>query len=131
MGASLYGVNLFLDRVLGSGDPATLWVAALYEQAGYLDTGETLNEPDGNGYARAEMPNNDAYWQDASDGYIANRLSVVFPQATGTWGVIRAFALTDHPTAGNLIGGGPITSRRVLTGATLRFPQDALAINLR
>lgn len=130
MSLTIHGKNRFLDAILGSGTPASVWVAVTTDTIGDLDDGTTLTEPTGGAYARAEVVNNVANWSDASDGLKANSTSIFLPTATDTWGTMRYFAILDDETAGEVIVWGGISSRLVLTGTTLRFEPDALVVTI-
>lgn len=131
MPLTMYGSNILLDGVFGSGDPATLYVAAMHDPARYLASGDDLSEPIGGGYERVAVPNDAAHWGASADGMKANALDIIFPTATGTWGTMRYWAVTDDPTEGEVIIWGSASSRLVSEGATLRFPRDTLTFTSR
>jgi hypothetical protein len=133
MPVGLYSVNLHLDRVLGSGDPATVYVAVMDEPGGYLFSGSDLSEPTGGGYARVAVTNDENWWPDAADGYKTNGLDIIFPQATGVWGVMKFFAImtTSGVGTGEILYWGGSSARLVTEGSQLRFPIDTLSITAR
>jgi hypothetical protein len=131
MPLGLYGVNYHVDRIYGSGTPATLYVAVMLEPADFLDEGTDLAEPVGNGYARAWTTNDEVHWPEAADGLKSNGVDIIFPTATGVWGNIRYWAILDAATGGNVLVWGGTTTRLVLEGGALRFPVDTLTITAR
>lgn len=132
MSLTLYGVNFFLDQVFGSMEPATLYVALMRdEEPTYLTTGSGLDEPSGGSYERVAVPNDLIHWPESADGLKSNGLDIVFPTATGSWGIVRSWAILDAPTGGNIIIWGGASARRVASGTTLRLPTDTLTITTR
>lgn len=131
MSFTRWGVNYHLDRIYGSGDPPTLYVAVMTEEVGRLDTGSSLREPSGNGYQRVTVPNTNAYWGDAADGLKTNAQDIVFPQATGRWGTLRFWAICTQQTEGQVLVWGRMTSQLVIQGGSLRFRRDQLSITSR
>jgi hypothetical protein len=131
MPLGLYGVNWHLDRVYGSGTPATLYVAVMFSEPNYLSTGSDLDEPTGGGYARSATTNSDAYWGAAADGLKSNSQDIVFPTATATWGTLRYWAICDAATDGEMLSWGTMSQALILEGGTLRFERDQLAITAR
>jgi len=131
MGLTLYGANLYQDRVLGSEDPLTVHIGLVLTIPNYLSTGSTIDEPVGNNYARVEVNNDEAQWGLSADGLKANVLPIVFPTATGTWGTVRAWCILDSSSGGNLIAYGVITSQLIAEGATPSFQRDQLSLSAR
>jgi hypothetical protein len=133
MPMTMYGANLTLDLLFGrtQSAPATLYVAVMYEEAGYLVEGSELDEPDGGGYARVAMPNDGIHWHETADGLASNGADVVFPTATEAWGQLRFWAICDAATDGNVITWGGMSARLILAGGNLRFPVDTLSIQAR
>lgn len=72
-------------------------------------TGENCQEVlDTNDYARTPVP--DETWELQEPGHYTNLSSVVFPKASGTWGLITHFALLDSPWwgVGNMLFCGEL-----------------------
>lgn len=131
MPLTLWGANHHLDRVYGSGEPATVYLAAMLSEPVYLDTGSDLDEPIGMAYARVAITNNSSNWSESADGLKTNAQDIVFPQATGTWGTMRYWAICTAATGGQIISWGVMSSQLVLEGGALRFERDHLAITAR
>ena len=125
------GANFFLELLLGSGTPAEFYVAALRSRPGYEADGDDLDEPDGGGYERVEVPNVSANFTSASDGTVRNEIEILFSTATASWGTIRHWALTDSPTGGVLFVSGRVTTRSVREGRTLSIPPQNMTIKAR
>lgn len=132
MSLSRWGANHHLDVVYGAEPPvATFYIAAAFTSPGYLSTGSTLDEPDGGGYARVEVPNSHAGWTHAADGMKSNMADILFPTATEAWGTIRFWAICTAATDGEIVSYGTSPAQLVLEGTTLRFLQDQLRITMR
>lgn len=131
MSLTTWGANHHLDRVYGSGEPATLYLAVMSEQPTTLTTGAGLAEPVGNGYARVAITNNSTSFSGAADGVKTNALDITFPQATGAWGTMRFWALCTAATEGNIVSWGKITPRFVNTNSSIKFSRDQLVITAR
>lgn len=131
MGQVLDGVNHHLDRVYGSGDPVTLFVAVMFSHPQFLHTGSDLDEPSGGAYARVAVTNDESHWGAAAQGIKTNSLDILFPTATANWGTLRHWAISDASTGGRIITWGNMPQRLIVEGATLRFPRDELVITLR
>lgn len=111
-----------LDHVLGGADysrPATVYVA-LYTVAP-TDTGGGT-EVTGGSYARVAVTNNDTNWPAAAAGAKANGTEITFPEATGDWGEVVAFAILDAAAAGNFLYWADLTvSKTINSGDTAKF----------
>jgi hypothetical protein len=125
---SEYSANLALDTHLGSGTPATVYLAALLEEPAFTDTGTTIVEPDAASYERLAITNNDTNWPDAADGIKSNGVELVHTEALEDWGTIRYWAICDAATLGNVIFKGICTQKTVLTNGLLRWPIGALVV---
>lgn len=114
--------NAILDTVLGGPQrtiDATVW-AALYTVAPTDAGGGT--EVTGGSYARVSITNNATNWPAASGGSKSNGTAISFPQASGSWGTVVAFALHNHATADQpLIWGDLTASKTVTSGDTAQF----------
>ena len=72
------------------------------------DTGSTIDEPSGNGYAREQVNKNggSAPTWDVAAGVSAsldNTHTITFTTPSGSWGTITALAIVDAATTGNLL----------------------------
>lgn len=131
---STYLVNALLDlmfRNTAYSAPDT-YVALCDATAGDDDTGSTISEPSGGGYARVQVnPNGGSSptWDLASAGVVDNTHDVEFPAVTGDWGTIVAVAVVDAATAGNLLFyANDLEDQAVSTGDTAKFGAGALDI---
>lgn len=80
-------------------------------------TGVTLTEvANASAYARVDVPPLDANWSAASatDGLTDNVAAIVFPTATGAWGVVTHVMMTSSATwgAGNSYLHGALTASK-------------------
>lgn len=114
MALAAFGQNEFLDAVLGSGTPATFYVCLLTQEPVPSDTGTELVEPVGNAYARVAKTNDATNFPAASGGTKSNGTAVTFPAATGDWGRITHWAITDASTGGNLYFYADISSPKTI-----------------
>ena len=97
----------------------TTYLALLTAEPDDADTGSTIVEPVGGGYARIAMAGK---WAAASGGSISNASIVTSATATGDWGTITHVALCDALTAGNVIAWGAVgTAQEVLSGGSASF----------
>lgn len=91
-----------MDRVLGSGSPATVYLAALLTMPAEDGTGYA--EPSGGSYARKAIANNNTNFPAAAmnGSYAEKKLAVSqsFAAATASWGTVKGYALLDSATIG-------------------------------
>lgn len=120
-----------LDHVFGNASysaPATLYVGLCTDVA---EDGTITGEPSGSSYARVAVTNNATNFPAASGGSKANGATITFPEATGSWGTLDTFFISDAATAGNILGYGDLTTPRTIdSGTTVRFDIGALTIAL-
>jgi len=92
---------------------------------GDSDTGSTITEPSGNGYARKQVNVNGGAsptWDVAAAGVVDNTHNIDIGPATGSWGTIVAAAVVDAATLGNLLFyDNGVTDQAVGNGDTWRF----------
>lgn len=82
------------------------------------------------GYARAVAT---GYWSGASGGKIYNVTEVIFPPATGNWGVVTHFVICNSGSygGGNVIVYGVLSQTRNITKYSRpRFAPGTLSITL-
>lgn len=124
--------NKLLDHVFGGGDyarPATLYIGL--STTTIADDGTNITEPSGNGYARVAVTNNATNWPAASAGAKSNGTPITFPAATGSWGTITDFFISDADTGGNILAFGALAAAQaVASGETINFAVGALDISL-
>lgn len=99
-GKSTYYANIILDYMLGSANPATVYVA-LFTSAPTDAGGGT--EAAGGSYARAAVTNNSTNFPNAAAGAKSNAVDIVFADATAAWGTIVAVGIYDALSSGNLL----------------------------
>lgn len=125
---SNYLENALLDHVFKTSAytvPTNLYIGL--STADPTDAGSGIAEPSGNGYARV----NHNSWDAASGGAIENTGEITFPQATGSWGTITHFFISDASTGGNMLAHGDLpTSKAITTNDTPRFADGAIDITL-
>lgn len=126
---SSYWENEVLDHLFGKGVyvPPTIYVALSTADPG--ENGSGLNEPGGNGYARAQTVAND--WNTANAGLLDNANVIAFNAATGDWGLVTHFALFDAATTGNMLAHGALTlAKNIGSGDTVQFAAGDLDTTL-
>ena len=111
-----------LDQIVGKTDwtMPTAYVA-LYTVAPTDSTAGT-EVADAAAYARKSTAGSD--WNAAASGSISNVNDITFVQATGSWGTVNSFALTDnaaHETGNQLVWGDLTTSKAINNGDTAKF----------
>lgn len=132
MAFTTYTDNTFLNLMFGATAytaPATLYVGLSTTTPAVGGTG--ITEPVGNAYARVAVTNNVTNFPAAASGSKSNGTTITFPTATGTWGTVTYFFISDASTAGNILGYGVLnTAQTVANGDTLSFAASALTISL-
>jgi hypothetical protein len=109
--ASDYLEDKILDHLLGRTTytaPATIYGAIWTVPLSESSTGSSPGEVNGAGYARVAVTNDVTNFPAASGGSKSNALQIRFPMAQATWGTIKAFALTDAASAGNILFSSPV-----------------------
>lgn len=124
-----YWEDEILDHIFGKGaySPPTIYVGL--STADPTDDASGLAEPSGGAYARVGTEAAD--WSTASGGALSNAKDIVFPEATGNWGIITHFALFDAGSGGNMLAHGALSdSETIASGKTARFPAGDLGVSL-
>lgn len=120
-----------LDDVFG-GDtytPPTNWHVGLSTTI-ISEDGTGATEP-ADGYARVEVANNLTNFPASTNGEKSNGTEITFPEATGEWGEVTYFFISDASTLGNMVAFGQLTIAKVIqTGDTARFQVGDLQIIL-
>lgn len=118
-----------LDHVLGNSAysaPATVYVGL--STADPTDSGSGIAEPS-NGYARVAVTNNSTNWPAAASGAKANGTEIQFPEASGSWGTVTHWFISDASSSGNMLYHGSLSvSRSVIAGDAPRFDVGELDI---
>lgn len=97
------------------------------------EAGGNITEPSGNGYTRYSFTNNKTNWSTASGSpsTVSNAVEFAYAQATGSWGTVTDFFISDASSGGNIyIYGALTTSKSITTGDTARFAIGDLVIQL-
>ena len=99
------------------------------------DTGSTITEPSGNGYARKQVNVNGGAsptWDVAAAGVVDNTHDITIgPASGGAWGTIVGVAICSAPTAGDLLFyDNDMGDQVVGDGDTCKFPVGDLDIQM-
>ena len=115
--------NIMLDRVHGSGTPASVDVA-LYTAPPTDSGGGT--EVSGGAYARVAVTNDTTNWPNAANGQKSNGTVIVWPSATASWGTISHFGIFDGTTL--MVWGAVGTPKLISSGEVAQFNPGTLII---
>lgn len=64
-----------------------------------------------------------------TNGQTSNNADVLFPVATANWGIVKAFALMDAASGGNMLYFGNLSAERtVLTSDQVKFAAGQLGV---
>ena len=128
-GMSNYFANEILDHVFPNAEysqPTSIFVALTTAAVVDADNGSSISEP-GENYARKEV--ND--WDASVNGISDNTTLCDFVQATGNWGTLSNFALCTHPTTGDVLFFGSLTTLVYIgENDTARIPAGNMDITL-
>jgi len=128
-----------LIRAQAIGTPVT-WYVALYTTCPTDSTAGT--EASGGSYARVAVTAGLTQWagtqsagstiaSSGTNGTTSNNATITFPTATGTWGTINCWGLTDASTAGNIWVYAAVTVPPTITsGATASFAAAAMTFQI-
>jgi len=95
------------------------------------DDGSNITEPTAMGYARVAITNNATNFPAASDGVKANGAAIAFAAATGDWGTITDFFISDAASGGNIYVAGALTTPKIVTeGDTPNIAINGLGLSL-
>lgn len=124
--------NKLLDHAFGGSDytrAATLYIGL--STTTITDAGGNITEPSGNNYSRVSVTNNSTNFPAASGGAKSNGTAITFPQASGSWGTVTDFFISDASSGGNILGYGALTTSKAVTnGDTVSFAIGDLDITL-
>jgi hypothetical protein len=137
---SNYLANALLDHMFNNSSytqPST-YVAACTATVADGDTGSTITEPSGNGYARKLVNANGgaapawALATGTTPAVVDNGANVdLGPASGGNWGTIVAVAIVDASSAGNLLMyDNDMSDQAVNDGDTMRFPTGDLDMQM-
>jgi len=121
------------NKVVGAGlgaqpfvPPSVLYVALYLVLPTPAGGGVEVSEPS---YIRAAVPNDPAHWEAPIGGVTSNLQPIVFPDATGDWGLVIGFAIFDALAGGDALYFAPFNSEYViLRGSKSRFPVGSLVV---
>lgn len=103
---------MILDALYGGGElvvPERLYIALSTTEPN--PDGTNFTEPVGNAYERVEVTNDSTTWECATvdnPSVKTNKIPILFPEATGGWGVITHWGIFDAPEGGNLLDWAPV-----------------------
>lgn len=127
-----FAENEVLDQLFGAQAytaPATLYFGL--STSTVADDGSNITEPSGNNYSRVAVTNNKTNFSVSSGGSVQNDAAISFPQASGSWGTITDFFISDASSGGNILAYGALdASKAVGDGDTLSFAIGDLTITL-
>lgn len=133
MSATHYLENAVLNHIFGGGDyTRSAQVEIGLSLTPVFEDGSGITEPGSGGYARVTVNNDTNTWEDAltvtQRGKKTNKIPFAFPEATGDWGTLNYFFITDGT---NVLGFGMLeTPRAVYTGDQVTFAAGDLQITL-
>ena len=127
-------VEDMLDNMLGNAFAEPLAIPTVYIGLSTADPGgdgSGFVEPVGNGYARVAVPNDDSEWPPAASGVKTNGENVVFPIATGAWGIVTHFGIFVAASGGLPAAWGPLdVSKDVVLDDTMRLAASAISVTI-
>jgi len=95
------------------------------------DAGGNITEPVAMGYARVAIANNATNFPAASGGAKANATPIAFASATGDWGILTDFFISDAVSGGNIYVHGALTTAKAITnGDTPSIAVNGLTFTL-
>ncbi len=122
-----YIENDLLDHVLKTTSytqPTNLYVGL--STADPTDSGSGIAEPAGGAYTRVAHNS----WDVASGRATENTGTITFPEATGSWGTISHFFISDASSGGNMIGHGSLSaSKTIESGDNASFQDGAIDVS--
>ena len=127
-----YSENLILNSIFGGTTlipPATLYFGL--STTSVQEDGTGITEPVANGYTRVAIANNTSLFATTTTSTKTNKIEVAYPSATGNWGTIVDFFISDAASAGNIICYGTLNVAKTVTaGDILSFAANNLTITL-
>lgn len=99
--------------------------------ASIADDGTGAAEPTGGSYERITVANDKVSWSTATgaNNKIDNLVELIFPEATGGWGTVTHFFLSDAASGGNILISGTLGASKVVeVGDVARFPVGSIVI---
>ncbi len=122
-----YVEDAVLDHVLKTGDwtqPAALYVGL--STADPLDDATGIAEPAGGAYARVAHNS----WDVSSSRATENTGTISYPEATGSWGTVTHFFISDAISGGNMIAHGALSASKTIgAGDNASFQDGAIDVS--
>lgn len=128
---ALYGENKVLELIVGKTAFSTPSIfVGLFTVIPTHEDGTGGTECSAGNYVRKSTAGGD--WSAASAGHIDNANAIEFVEASGSnWGNVKAFALFDAETTGNMLAWGELdVAKDVDIGDTAKFAANELDITL-
>ena len=129
---SNYLDNKILNWILNGASytpPSTLYIALFTARPAADGTGGTEVTTVGSGYARVAVTANTTNFPTTTTESCPSGVSVIFPTATSSWGLVTSFAIMDASTGGNFLYIGDLTtSTTISVGAIPEFIVGALVV---
>lgn len=129
-----YGASYVLNLMFGGRDvtPTSFYLALLTTLPGPQTDGSLISEPAiGDGYARAQIVNDQYAFGGATGGVIASTTTVIYPVATADWPVVVGYALCDSTVGGQVYLYGSFNApRKVMNGDQARIAPQALSFSV-
>lgn len=129
---SNYSENLILNSIFGGTvlTPSTTLYFGL-STTSVQEDGTGITEPSGNGYVRVGVTNNTTLFPITTTSSKTNGTAISFQSATGSWGNIKDFFVSDALNGGNILCYGTLsTPKDVTSGDILSFGIGHLTITL-
>ena len=129
---SNYSENLILNSIFGGAvlTPSTTLYFGL-STTSIQEDGSGIAEPSGSGYARVGVLNNTTLFPTTTTSSKSNGIAISFQSATGSWGNIKDFFVSDSISGGNILCYGTLsTPKDVTSGDILSFGVGHLTITL-
>ncbi len=132
MSASNFAETAYLTAAFIDGEVFTDIFIGL-STADPTEDGSGIAEPAGGSYARVQYSDNTldptaANWSVTND-VATNANDVDFGTATGSWGTVTHFFLSDAISAGNMLHFAVLTASKVIgNGDPVKFPASTLTV---
>lgn len=127
-----YTENAILNEVFGGTAftaPTTLYIGL--STTTVTETGGGITEPVGNNYSRVAVSNNLTNFPTTSTSTKQNGVAFNFPQASGNWGTVTYFFISDANSGGNIIAYDDLTiPKTVEANDILSFAINGITITL-
>jgi hypothetical protein len=109
--------------------PSALYLALCTDTVTAADTGSTITEPSGGGYARISIgaPSDSVF--DYASGVLTNA-DILEATATGDWGTITDVAICDASTNGNMLIFMELDASKAINSDVFQIPVADLEIEI-